>query len=417
MNKTELLESKHFCIQPFIHSCIWTDGKVIPCCVNHMYEFGNVKTQKVTDLYSNNNEKLVEFRKQMIDGPELPKSCLKCEYMEQNYASNSLRYYSNKSYGYLIDQIDFDENGFVKDNKVFTWDVRYSNLCNLKCRTCDGVNSSKIAEENRKVKNWDIPVLREAFDDREEFFDFFKNNLDNVEEIYFCGGEPLLLEEHYKILDLLLENNKTNLLLRYSTNATRFEFKGKNVVDEYWTKFPRIQISLSLDAGWEQLYLIRHGAEWDTVIKNLKHLVNVCPNVFITFTPTISILNVFQISKLHKFLVSENLIGVSNTYFNILTFPDYYSITSLDENTKEKVKIHWLNYKEELKQLNCNSYMEDEIDKVIKFIDIEESQYSYSTQSERLNIFIEKTKEMDQIRNENTGDIIPELKELLNKIS
>jgi len=414
MNKKDLLESKHFCIQPFIHSCIWTDGRVLPCCINHIYEFGTVKNQSVNFLYSNDNERLVEFRKQMINGPELPQSCHKCNYMEKNYADNSLRYYSNKSYGHLIDEIDFDEEGRVNNNKVYTWDVRFSNLCNLKCRTCDGINSSKIAEEQRKTgKN--IPVLREAFEDKEEFFTFFEANLDNIEEIYFCGGEPLLLEEHYRVLDLLLENNKTDLLLRYSTNATKFEFKGKNVVDDYWTKFPHIQLSLSLDAGWEQLYLIRHGAEWDVVHSNLRHLKKVCPNVFITFTPTVSILNLFHINKVHKLLVEENIVGHSDTYFNILTFPDYYSITSLNDELKEKAKEHWMLYKEDFKNLNCNAYMEVEFDKVLKYIELEESQYTHASREERIDTFIYNTRNLDSYRNENTMNVIPELKDILNK--
>jgi hypothetical protein len=334
--------------------------------------------------------------------------------MEKNYADNSLRYYSNKSYGHLIDEIDFDEEGRVNNNKVYTWDVRFSNLCNLKCRTCDGINSSKIAEEQRKTgKN--IPVLREAFEDKEEFFTFFEANLDNIEEIYFCGGEPLLLEEHYRVLDLLLENNKTDLLLRYSTNATKFEFKGKNVVDDYWTKFPHIQLSLSLDAGWEQLYLIRHGAEWDVVHSNLRHLKKVCPNVFITFTPTVSILNLFHINKVHKLLVEENIVGHSDTYFNILTFPDYYSITSLNDELKEKAKEHWMLYKEDFKNLNCNAYMEVEFDKVLKYIELEESQYTHASREERIDTFIYNTRNLDSYRNENTMNVIPELKDILNK--
>ncbi len=409
MNKKELLEKKHFCIQPFIHSCIWTDGRVLPCCINHVYEFGSVKDQSLDYLYSNDNQRLLDFRKQMIQGPNLPKSCHRCEYMEQNYASNTLRYYSNKTYGHLIDEIDVDEEGRVNSNKVYTWDVRFSNLCNLKCRTCDGVNSSKIAEEQRKTQNNNIPVLREAFEDHDEFFDFFIKNLDNIEEIYFCGGEPLLLEEHYKILDLLLENNKTDLLLRYSSNGTRFDFKGKNVVDDYWIKFPRVTISLSLDAGWEQLKLIRHGADWDIVYDNLKYLRKKCPHIFITFTPTVSILNVFHLEKIHNFIVSEDLVGLSDTYFNILQYPDYYSITSLPDELKEKAKQHWTLYKEEFQKLGCNSYMEEEFDKVLKYIDLEESYYTHSSKEARMKIFIDQSHKIDEIRNESTGDIIPEL--------
>lgn len=405
MNKDELLKSKHFCIQPFVHSCIWTDSRVIPCCINQHYVLGNAKTESIKDIYSNSNAKLVEFRKEILNGPELPPSCHRCGDMEEKYADNSYRYYSNKHYGHLIHQIDINDDGTVKENKVFTWDVRYSNLCNLKCRTCDSINSSKIAEEERKTKNKNIIVLKEAFEEPKEFFDFFESNIEYIEEIYFCGGEPLLLEEHYKILDILLAHGKTNTRLRYSTNATKIQFKNKNVVDDYWSKFSKINLGLSLDAGWEQLNLIRHGANWDTVYKNLKYIVSKCPHVFMQFSPTVSILNAFHIKRLHIFLVEENIMKVSDVYYNILTYPDYYSIISLTPELKEQVRAHWKEYKEDLQKLNCNSYMEEEVDKVIKYLDIEDS-------SHRLESFVNETKNMDGIRGENTLELLPEYKDL-----
>jgi organic radical activating enzyme len=406
MDKKELLNKKHFCIQPFVHSCIWTDGRVLPCCINQHYHFGHTSKNSLDEIYNNNNEKLVEFRKEILNGPELPDSCSRCADMENNYADNSYRYYSNRHYGHLLDDIDINEDGTVNNNKVYTWDVRFSNLCNLKCRTCDNINSSKIAEEDRKYWNKSIVVLKEAFDDTTEFFQFFEKNIDVIEEIYFCGGEPLLLEEHYRMLDLLIEHKRFNTIIRYNTNATKLMFKDKNVVDDYWVHFPKVRLGLSLDAGWEQIGVIRHGSNWDTIVSNLRHIVDKCPHVFIQFSPTISILNIFHVARLHKFLAEEKLLGLSDVYFNILTFPTYYSITILPSEMKEKVKKEWEQYKSDLIQLGCNSYMEEEIDKVIKYM------YTYNYTGP-IGRFIEVTKMMDSRRNESTFDVFPELKDLL----
>ena len=320
MNKKDLLESKHFCIQPFIHSCIWTDGRALPCCINHRYELGNTKTESLYDIYSNNNKKLVDFRKEMLEGPELPKSCYRCGDMEKQYADNSYRYYSNKHYGHLLDNIEINPDGTVNNSKIYTWDVRFSNLCNLKCRTCDNINSSKIAEEEKKHIDNNIVVFKEAFDDRTEFFKFFEENIDVIEEIYFCGGESLLLKDHYVILDLLVKHEKFDTVLRYNTNCTKLSLKNKHVVDDYWVKFKSIRLGLSLDAGWEQLSYIRHGSNWESILSNLRHIVDKCPHAFMQLSPTISILSAFHISKLHLFLVKENIMKLNDVYFNILTY-------------------------------------------------------------------------------------------------
>jgi MoaA/NifB/PqqE/SkfB family radical SAM enzyme len=406
IDKADLLKSKHFCIQPFIHSCIWTDSRVIPCCINQHYVLGNTKTTPLSEIYSNNNKKLVNLRKEMIQGTELPASCRRCSIMEKNYADNSYRHYSNKHYGNKIFDIEINEDGTVEKNKVFTWDVRFSNLCNLRCRTCDSTNSSKIAEEEYRYKNKETIVLKEAFDDSNEFFDFFLANINNIQDIYFCGGEPLLLEDHYKILDLLIEHKKFNVRIRYSTNCTKLGFKDKNVVDDYWTKFKYINLGLSLDAGWEQLHYIRGGAEWDTVVYNLKYIVEKCPHIFVQFSPTVSLLNAFHLHQLHKFLVEEKILKISDTYFNILTYPVFYSITAFPENLKNEFKLYWENYKQDMQNMGCNDYLVSELDKVIKYMYTDDH-------SNTIPEFKKETDLKDSLRKEDFLLLFPELKQLI----
>lgn len=406
MNHEELLKSKHFCIQPFVHACVWTDGRALPCCINQDYVLGDTTLTAVADIYSNKNSKLVELRKEMLTGPDLPKSCYRCSTPENQYADNSYRYYSNKHYGHLLDKMQINDNGTITDPKISTWDVRFSNLCNLKCRTCDSINSSKIAEEERKYLGKNIKVLKEAFDDSTEFFKFFESNIDSIEEVYFCGGESLLLEDHYKMLDILVAHNKFDTVLRYNTNCTKILFKDKNVVDNYWIKFKHVRLGLSLDAGWEQLSYIRHGSDWDIVLTNLKYIISKCPNAFMQFSPTVSILNAFHISKLHKFLVEEKIIKLNDIYLNILTFPDFYSITALTPSLKEQVKQHWEQYKIDVVNMGANDFVIEEIDKVIKYMFTQD-------QSHTLENFRKDTDLKDKLRKETTKNIFPELHSIL----
>lgn len=408
LSKQELLKSKHFCILPFIHSCIWTDGRVVPCCINQHHVLGNVKEKSLDEIYSNNNEKLVEIRREMINGPVLPRSCQRCSNMENGYAENSYRHYTNKDYGHLLDSIEINPDGTVEENKILMWDVRFSNLCNLKCRTCSDVNSTKIAEESRKYINNNVTVLTEAFDDKNDFLNFFKKHIDSIEEIYFCGGEPLLLEEHYEILDLLIEYGKSDTILRYNTNCTRLTFKNKNVVDDYWSKFKNIRLGLSIDAGWEQLHYIRGGADWDTVVNNLRYIVKNCSHAFVQLSTTISILNVFHVRRLHKFLVEEKLIGLNDVYYNVLTWPRYYSLTALPTHLKEKVKLEYQDYKNEMIVIGGNYYLENEINKVIKYVDT-------GDHAIELAKFKQETEFKDKIRQESFVNLFPELQSLYDK--
>jgi MoaA/NifB/PqqE/SkfB family radical SAM enzyme len=406
IDKEQLLDSKHFCVLPFIHSCVWTDGRAIPCCINQNYILGDTKTQKMSDIYSNSNSKLKEIQQQMINGPELPESCSRCALPEQTYGAHSYRWFSNRNYGDAFKKLEFDENDNLVGNKIATWDVRFSNLCNLKCRTCDHINSSSIAEETVSSLKRKVPVLQKAFDEKNDFFEFFKNNLDSIEEIYFCGGEPLLLAEHYEILDILVEHKKFDLVLRYNTNCTRLTFKDKNVVTDYWNLFKKVRLSLSLDAGWEQASIIRNGSTWDNILSNLRTIKQNCPDIYLQLCPTISILNAFHLPKMHLFLADEGIIHIDNIYYNILTDPVMYNLTSLPKDKKELVEQHWLEYAKKCESYTLTDVTINEIHKVIKYM------YSSNTQTEIDNLKTE-TKLLDGIRKENTIELFPELKGIL----
>jgi len=405
MNKQELLKSKHFCILPFVHTCIWTTGDVIPCCINHSYEYGNIKNQPLEEIFSNKNAKLTQLRNEMLTGQDLPMSCNKCFRAEQYDKDQSLRIFSNTTYGHLLDNLEFDENNNVKQEKISLWDVRFSNLCNLKCRMCDGVNSSSIAEEDYSKRNIDIPVLQKAYDDLDSFLSFFISHIDTIEEIYFCGGEPLMLEEHYKILDLLIEHNKFDVLIRYNSNCTRFDFKNKNVIHDYWPLFKNVKLAASIDAGWEQLYYIRHGAEWDVVLKNLRLIAEKCPHVLIQLNPTVEILSVFHIRKMHEFLVKEKIVHPDNIHYNLLTYPISYGITVLPKEIKEKVEQYINEYATSIKELGASEHTLNKIYTIVTHMNSKDH-------SRYLDEFKRVTVEKDKFRNENFIKTFPEYEEL-----
>ena len=118
-----------------------------------------------------------------------------------------------------------------------SWDLRLTNTCNFKCRDCSSALSSSWEEESRRL-NVDVsgPKIDEQkiLDEIEPFYDY-------AEEFYFAGGEPLISDHHYHILDKLLEKD-LRPTIRYNTNLSTLTYKGKDII-EIWKKFPNVELS------------------------------------------------------------------------------------------------------------------------------------------------------------------------------
>lgn len=385
----DLLNSKNFCILPFVHAHISQQGDSYPCCLNFDATFGNVKELGITNVYSKNNNSLINFRQDMLNNG-LPESCKKCSRPE-SYGDSSYRIVSNQQFGHVLNDID----DLVNNEDMFLWDVRFSNLCNLKCRMCSRGSSSRIAEEEGVDD-----VLIKAFNEYEEFFDFFIKNIDHVAEFYFAGGEPLMMEEHYKILDLLIEYKKFDVAIRYNSNLTVLKLKDKNVID-YWKQFKNITLSASIDAGWEQLSYIRHGADWDIILKNLSNIRHNASHVRVMVGVAVNIFNAFHVFKMYKYLLNQNLINAYEIYF-IPVFGNT-SIASLPLDMKKKINDYWLAELAEITEQNV-------IDSGMALL----QEMNNLDKSYMLPNFIADVKELDRKRKESFIEVFPELKEILN---
>lgn len=415
MTKDELLRSKTFCILPFAQACIWQNGDVKPCCVNKNYTFGNIRNTPIEEIFSKNNKKLTDFRNEILQGEQLPESCATCTKLEQQFDVGSPRVHQTQSKNVaLLDVIDISSaEALINNENIYMWDVRFSNLCNLKCRFCDPTSSSRVAEEELSLDP-DYPhnINEVAINDPDAFFKFFEKHLDNITEIYFVGGEPLLMEYHYKILDLLVANNKFDVKLRYNTNFTILKFKNKHVLDDYWKYFKNITVSLSIDAGWEQYEYIRNGASWATVSNNLQELVSKTPHVYRTVGIVAMIFNVFHIRRLMTYLVKNEI--VDTFYLMQVDGHPYYSISTLPQSIKDKVVEHyqtWINElyaPDHLKFSNIKS-----IRKQLQFIvDLAQN----SDTSEHLKSLKYHITQKDNYRDENFYETFPELKDIFKDV-
>lgn len=347
----KLLSSQGFCSLPFFHACVFPDGKAKACCINNGYDYGDTNKDSFTDIFSNKNNKLMEFRKQFLNSDVLPDSCQMCNNDYGNQDS-----YRNNMNAFLKNELEkFDSEEQLLNNELYySYDIRFSNLCNLRCHYCGPQESSRVAEEWTTLYNWpkDKVLVKSVSDSNSaDFFKFFESNIKNIRKIYSCGGEPILLKEHYILLDLLLEHGvEQQVELVYNSNLTHLSLGNKDIID-YWNKFPHVTINVSIDAGWEQFEYIRDGGSWVDVYANLKTIVSALPHVTLQLSPVITFWNMFHFPKVYKFLVEENLIKRNHLIIQPVNGIDWMHPSILPRDIKDQVVSYYNNEYNNYKEL------------------------------------------------------------------
>jgi sulfatase maturation enzyme AslB (radical SAM superfamily) len=339
----ELLSSKHLCILPWLHAAVWTDGRVIPCCINQDYVFGHAHESSLEEALD--SAAANKFRAQMLSG-NLPASCYRCSQPEDQFGSLSYRQDMNRRFQHHADLIrQTDSDGRRQVRRSVYLDVRFSNLCNLACIMCDEVNSSLFAKKERAEGRYSGPTLRRAFERSEDFWNFFDAHISEFEEIYFCGGEPILLAEHEEILQRLIRAGRSQVHLRYNTNLTRLAAGSASTsVLELWPRFERVSVQASIDAFGELATVIRRESDWEQIEGNLRsvhQLSRITPGVSLVITPTVQILNALHLLDLYSHLRSVDALGDSMVSPNLLMFPSHFSIQNLSDRDKARVAETW----------------------------------------------------------------------------
>lgn len=351
--KSELLESPTFCLMPWLHLHVSTRGLAQACCISPI-TFGDVNKQTIAEIWD--SPQIKKFRNKLLNG-EKDKRCNGC-YQREASGNSSIRLETLEKYKNHIPEILTEEY----NKEPIYLDIRFSNICNFRCLTCWHGASSKWFEEAKELgTNVANQAIINAINDEDLFFNQLESFIPSLEEIYFAGGEPLIMEQHYRLLDLLIKNNKTSIHLRYNTNLSLLNFKSKNVLD-YWKHFKKITISASLDAAGETGEKIRRDSNWKTIKNNLRLIRTYLPTAQLEIAPTVSSLNILHLHSLHKELVEENLININAIYFNLLERPYSYSIK---KTAKEAPFILALNnYSEWLTQQSAKKEIIDMVNAI-----------------------------------------------------
>ena len=324
-----------FCILPWMHLYIGTDGNVLPCCQgNHQHPLGNVEEQSIDSIVK--SRAFNQLRANMVNGVR-SKECDRC-YRQEDSGLKSPRLEQNAQWAH-IKIGNLDPAGTIDKFEPVYLDIRLNNICNLKCRMCSGYYSSAIAQEETELfgntnsvnSSLQLQQRKSALVEILEYLPF-------AEKIYFAGGEPLLTSEHYEILKNLIACGNTNLEIFYNTNFTTLQYRDISVLD-LWKNFSNIKIGASLDAIGSVAEYIRHGTKWKTIESNLELVKAQCPHINFTVTSTVGLLNLASLIDLQKDWHTNKILDLSKFSLSVMVSPAHLIVSALPTEHKKRLDI------------------------------------------------------------------------------
>lgn len=397
---------------PFVHFHVTQNGNVTPCCQAPWGEeakLGNMNQQGIQEIWS--GKPFEDFRKQMLQGKP-HKSCARCHEKEK-MGWISLREITNDKYQEEITEfIQKKFHAFAYTQPVY-FDIRFSNVCNLKCRICNFSSSSSWYNDDVALGNIhpNTPALTTSMVDEARFYAEFKDQIGSIKEIYFAGGEPLMMEQHYQILNFLIDSGNTKCKLFYNTNLSRLTFKDQDVLT-YWKRFDYVNLAVSLDDIGERLEYQRKNAKWDQMKLNFHRIKKEAPNVDLMISPTISIFNLLSISEMHQTLVEENFVRPEDVVPTLLVYPQEFNIQILPNELKDIARIRIENH---LEWLGVQAVSEEKKMKYVlrQYWNILAYLNHEGNEKARLNL-PSKIQKLDALRDEKFELVFPELESLMS---
>ncbi|MCS6934339.1 MAG: twitch domain-containing radical SAM protein [Chitinophagales bacterium] len=404
-----LKKSKYFCMAPFIQLHAQTNGNVAPCCMADSWdgrETGNLN-EDANLLSQWNSPKMRQLRRNMLAGKSSP-ICGNC-YKYENIGKVSERMNYNRDYAKIAHRILLtDASGYLHTPDILLLDLRFSNKCNYKCRICNSDYSSLWYEEEIVAGHpyGNTPVKEKKITGREdEMWESLRNLLPRVERIHFAGGEPLFMDEHYRILDLLLEVGHTEVTLSYNTNFSTLRYKNYNLT-EMWKHFKCVDVWASLDGMGAKGDYQRKGQRWNKIEENIREIQRECPNILFGVNVTVSVFNIMDITDFYQYMIHNRFVQPERMNLYLLFGPECFSITQLPKHLKDHAagKIQTF-IQSTLPTIPLSEHFRNHLESVVK--------YMYSAEPDRQTELRTRIKSIDALRNENFANIYPELAELV----
>ncbi len=413
-------QSKTFCMHPFTGLATREDGAVKVCCRSQ--PVGWIQEQSIEDIW--NGEAMREVRRKVLCG-ERPEVCKPCfdledqgvESLRQRHINGVIPEARINLYPNALDNLRED---YTMPFEFPTMEIKLNNLCNLKCRMCNPLDSTnwkdwdEVKPFYERENNYLVPTVSKLvripgqyigpFDDTDHWWSSFEKLLPYFRRVEFAGGEPLMDPQHYKILDMLKPYAK-NIEIKYATNGTTLGIKGGRTIHDYWPYFKSVAVNVSLDGIHDVYNYVRSNSNFDEVEKNIKEIQTI-PNVSrVVGAFTAQALNILQAAECIDYFINHmNIVFYSHR----VSYPNLLSAQVLPQELKEVAIKRLENVESRLITFdNINKY--PILEKITKQQIKDNINYLKAKDQHHLWLdFIEFNRRLDLTRNQSLKDAIPE---------
>jgi len=373
--------SETFCILPWIHLSTRPDGSMRVCCTanassvgptndkEHGGMVGVLKTDEgkpnnlnVSDFLSSwNSNYMRNVRLQMLRGDK-PTSCTKC-FKEEASGHRSKRQWETEYWSKriniqkLVD--DTKEDGSVPPKLTYI-DLRFGTKCQLACVMCSPHDSSGWIKDwkeiHPQVQNSSLKETMQWSDkgsingssynwhkNNRVFWEQFYDQIPNMQQIYFAGGESLIIDEHYDILkQCIKQDHARNLEIRYNSNGIEW----KHDLFSLWKQFKLVRFHYSIDDIGVRNEYIRYPSNWNRMNEVFNILdTETSNNVEVTVACAVQALNVYYLPDLLRWKLEQNFkkinkwpLGAGGVNFHFVYHPPHLNVKVLPSWFKQKVR-------------------------------------------------------------------------------
>jgi len=391
-----------FCVLPWISLETSPIGTVRPCClaedeiIDNAGEKFDLNTASFTNIQ--NSVYMRKLRQEFIDAKQ-PQTCRKC-WREERSGRTSKRMHTLDRLKHMLPEQDWT----IDAKPLMFLDLKLGNICNLKCRICGSWSSSSFATEEI---NWMPPdqrktshhyqMLRQGAWPREnpQFWNEIDQVVDQIQYIEFTGGEPFMIQEHFDMLQGLVDRGIAGRIeIHYNTNGTQWPEQGEAI----WKHFKTVEIAFSIDDVGTRFEYQRTNAIWTEVETNLarfKQLRDRNNNIQLQVCTTVNVFNVYYIAEVARWIDQQ---GFDFVYWNMMHEAYYFSVSTLPDTVKQAIAVR-------LATADVSEHTRSEFANIIEFMNGGASLDGFMLRM--------KVADLDRKRQQNLLDVEPEFAKLI----
>jgi sulfatase maturation enzyme AslB (radical SAM superfamily) len=374
-------------------------------------ETGRVYNLNRDSLTSSRNAALVkDVRVSLLKGEKHPE-CRRC-WEEEDAGIKSRRLQSLEYMNYYDKVVDMTapDGSIPEDTPYYDYDVRFGNLCNLKCRMCGPTDSSMWYDDHIKLYG-NTEFINDTdmrWYERPEIWEDFDQQMHNIKYMYIIGGEPTLIQKHFEFLERCVKDGYAeNLWLEYSTNVTNIQQKYLDI----WSHFKHVHIGCSVDGVGRVNDYIRFPSKWKVIDRNLSKLADSPKNMRVVLAHTVNAYNIYYLDDIYRWNAQNyNFVISPHTLYR----PTHFSTTIFPQYVKEKIAEKLRSFYPWITENNPKTEREDKSTaRIIRHIEGHINFMMGDTRTQELKEFWETTHKLDEIRKESIEDSLPELYDLI----